>query len=120
VIHRALPRLLASLAIVLPCFWHARIQAGDLGSHVYNAWLAQLIAAGRAPGLVTVPQTTNVLFDWMLKLLLDAFGAGVEQRAAVSLAVLVFVWGAFAFFCRTAGRVAWHVLPGKSRGELGQ
>ncbi len=110
-IRRALPRVLASLAILLPCFWHARIQAGDLGSHIYNAWLAQLIAAGRAPGLVTVPQTTNVLFDWLLKLLLDAFGAGIAQRVAVSLAVLVFVWGAFAFVCRTAGRVAWHLLP---------
>ncbi len=110
-IRRALACILASLAILLPCFWHARIQAGDLGSHIYNAWLAQLIGAGRAPGLVTVPQTTNVLFDWLLKVLLDAFGAGVAQRVAVSLAVLVFVWGAFAFVCRTAGRVAWHLLP---------
>ncbi len=110
-IRRPLACVLASLAILLPCFWHARIQAGDLGSHIYNAWLAQLIAAGRAPGLVIVPQTTNVLFDWLLKILLDAFGAGVAQRVAVSVAVLVFVWGAFIFVCRTAGRLVWHLLP---------
>ena len=33
--------LLISAAILIPCFWHSRIVAGDLGSHAYNAWLAQ-------------------------------------------------------------------------------
>ncbi len=102
---------LASVAILIPCFWHARIQAGDLGSHIYNAWLAQLIEAGKAPGLVTAPQRTNVLFDYLLKALLDAFGANIAQHAAVSLAVLVFVWGAFAFVCRVSGGTPWRLLP---------
>jgi len=26
--------------LLVPCFWHQRIEAGDLASHVYNAWLA--------------------------------------------------------------------------------
>jgi len=108
---RVLAYVLASAVILIPCFWHSHIQAGDLGSHIYNAWLAQLIDAGRAPGLVTEWQTTNVLFDYLLKALLDAFGADAAQRVAVSLAVLVLVWGAFAFICRISGQRPWHLLP---------
>jgi hypothetical protein len=40
-----------SLFVVTPCFWHRRIEAADRPSHVYNAWLASLIAQGQAPGL---------------------------------------------------------------------
>ncbi|MGO9231695.1 MAG: hypothetical protein ACLQKA_21095, partial [Bryobacteraceae bacterium] len=43
--------VLASAVLLVPCFWQSRIQAGDLGSHIYNAWLAELIRQGRAPGL---------------------------------------------------------------------
>ena len=46
--------MLASLLVLLPCYWQARIQAGDLSSHIYNSWLAQLIEAGKLPGLVVV------------------------------------------------------------------
>ncbi len=108
---RILPYLAVSVLVLLPCFWHSRIQAGDLSSHIYNAWLAQLIDAGRAPGLAIAGQSTNVLFDYLLKVLLDAFGAGAAQHIAASVAVLIFVWGAFAFICRTSGRVAWHLMP---------
>ncbi|MFZ0934538.1 MAG: hypothetical protein WA015_09485, partial [Bryobacteraceae bacterium] len=80
---------LASAALLVPCFWQARIQAGDLGSHIYNAWLAELIRQGRAPGLSIVPQTTNVLFDLLLGALFRAVGSAAAQRVAVSLAVLV-------------------------------
>ena len=110
-IRRAGPYVAASLAILLPCFWHSRIQAGDLGSHIYNAWLAQLVEAGRAPGLTLATQNTNVLFDYLLKWLLTAFGAATAQRVAVSAAVLVMVWGAFGFIRRVAGRAPWHLLP---------
>jgi hypothetical protein len=101
----------ASLALVVPCFWQSRIQAGDLASHVYNSWLAELIARGQAPGLSITSQTTNVLFDWILSALYGALGAGLAQRIAVSLAVLVFVWGAFAFVSTAARRRAWNMLP---------
>src|ERR1700676_4216222 len=44
--------LIAISALILaPCFWHRRIAASDLGSHLYNAWLAHLIRPGQAPGL---------------------------------------------------------------------
>jgi hypothetical protein len=101
---------LASVVLLVPCFWQARIQAGDLGSHIYNAWLAELIRLGRAPGLSIVPQKTNVLFDLLLGGLFHAVGSAAAQRIAVSLAVLVFVWGAFAFVATVAGR-EWRLLP---------
>lgn len=110
-IRRLLACIAGSAAILTPCFWHARIQAGDLASHLYNAWLAQLIEAGRAPGLAIVPQNTNALFDVVLQHLLAAFGPDVAQRLAVSLAVLIFAWGAFVFVCRVSDSRPWHLLP---------
>ena len=103
--------MLASVLLVVPCYWQSRLQLGDLSSHIYNAWLAQLIESGRAPGLVIVPQTTNVLFDLMLSGLFKTLGAEAAQRIAVSLAVLTFVWGAFAFVSVVVGRRAWSLLP---------
>lgn len=101
----------ASLVVLIPCFWQARLQAGDLSSHIYNAWLAQLIERGQAPGLAIARQTTNILFDAILSAILRAAGAGAAQRIAVSLAVLAFVWGAFAFVSAVSGRPAWSTLP---------
>jgi hypothetical protein len=97
--------------LLVPCFWQSRLQLGDLSSHIYNAWLAQLIGSGRAPGLVIAPQTTNVLFDLMLSGLFKTLGAEAAQRISVSLAVLTFVWGAFAFVSVVSGRRAWNLMP---------
>jgi hypothetical protein len=55
--------LILSALVVIPCLWHPRIEAGDLGSHVYNAWLVQLIERGQAPGLYLATKWNNVLFD---------------------------------------------------------
>lgn len=103
--------ILASLLLLTPCFWHSRLQAGDLSSHLYNAWLAQLIERGQAKGLTIVFQATNVLFDLALKALLGAVGAAAAQRIAVAVCVLVFAWGAFAFVSRVSGRPAWQMFP---------
>jgi hypothetical protein len=100
----------ASAVALIPCFWQPHIQAGDLASHVYNAWLAQLIQQGKAPGLAIVPQSTNVLFDRILSAFFNAFGAAAAERISVAVAVLVFVWGAFAF-CRAVSGRAWPVFP---------
>jgi hypothetical protein len=101
----------ASLLLLVPCYWQSHLQLGDLSSHIYNAWLAQLIESGRAPGLAIVPQTTNVLFDLILSGLFKILGAEAAQRISVSLAVLTFVWGAFAFVSVVAGRRAWGLMP---------
>lgn len=98
-------------AAVLPCYWQPRIQAGDLSSHIYNAWLAQLIEAGRLPGVHIAGQTTNVLFDLLLAALFRLLGPDGAQRVAVTLAVLVFESGAFAFVSAGTSRRAWHAVP---------
>ncbi len=102
---------LVSLLFLIPCYWQPRIQAGDLSSHIYNSWLSQLIESGRLQGLVMVRQTTNILFDLILSALFKVAGPEAAQRIAVSLAVLTFVWGAFAFSGAVAGRRPWHLLP---------
>lgn len=108
---RAAPYLGVSALLLLPCLLPAHIQAGDLASHVYNAWLVQLLRAQQVAGLQIVPQFTNVLFD----LLLDAFwqigGAVFAEKAAVSLSVLVFFWGAFLLASRIARRQIWPLAP---------
>jgi len=102
---------LASIALAVPCFWQSRIQAGDLASHSYNAWLAELVRSGRAPGLRVARQSTNVLFDWVLGALAAPLGPEWAERLAVALAVLVFAWGAFSFVSAVSGRRAWDLLP---------
>ncbi len=103
--------VLASVLALLPCWWQAHIQAGDLSSHIYNCWLAQLVEAGKLPGLVVVGQLTNVLFDFILGGLFRSLGPDLAQRIAVSIAVLIFVCGAFAFASAASGTRAWRVLP---------
>ena len=100
-----------SVLLLAPVYWQPRVQAGDLSIHIYNAWLTQLMETGRSQGLVIVSQTTNILFDLMLGGLFRLFGAEVAQRVSVSVAVLVFVWGAFRFISVVGGRPAWHLLP---------
>jgi hypothetical protein len=100
---------LLSVVLLIPCFWHRRIQAGDLSSHIYNSWLAQQIELGKAPGLVIAPMSTNVLFDLMLGWLFRIAGPEPAQRIAVSIAVLIFFWGAFAFISTSSGRRPWYL-----------
>ena len=102
---------LVSMLLLVPCYWQPRLQAGDLSSHVYNAWLAQLVERGQADGLVIAGQTTNILFDLMLAALFKLFGESAAQRVSVSTAVLVFVWGAFAFIAAVSGRRPWRLMP---------
>jgi len=100
-----------SLVVLGPCVWHRRIAAGDLGSHVYNGWLAQLIHQGAAPGLSLAHPWTNVLFDLLLSALRPIFGWTAAQVIAVGLAVLIFFWGGFALAFAVAGRAPWYLLP---------
>jgi hypothetical protein len=63
-----------SAIVLIPCFWHRHIEAGDLPSHTFNAWLATLIQQGRAPGLYLAPQWYNILFDLLLLYSVKLFG----------------------------------------------
>jgi len=103
--------LVISSVLLIPCFWHRHIEAGDLGSHVYNAWLAQLIEQGRAPGLYLVRQYDNILFDLLLSFCARLFGFALGEKLATSACVLVFFWGLFVFTRAASGRAPWFLTP---------
>jgi hypothetical protein len=100
-----------SALILVPCVWHRRIEAGDLASHVYNAWLAQLIRKGQAPGLYIAKRWDNVLFDVLLLRTANVFGLAAAQKVVVSICVLVFFWGVFAFIQTITERPPWYLTP---------
>jgi len=100
-----------SAGLLLPCFWQRHIEAGDLGSHLYNAWLAQLIEKGQAPGLYLAHQFSNVFFDFLLLHLSSFFGFWIAEKVAVGLCVLIFFWGVFALVSAVADDSQWLLMP---------
>jgi hypothetical protein len=102
---------IVSLILLVPCFWHSHIQAGDLGSHVYNAWLAELAQNGHAPGVYVVRQWNNVLSDLAFSAIGRLFGWHVAELLVVSASVLIFFWGVFSFVAVTTRRVPWALTP---------
>src|SRR5579863_3193704 len=82
-----------SIALLVPCVWQDQIEAGDLASHIYNAWLASQIKSGAAPGLYLAHPWTNVLCDWAFEYLLGQVGEVRAERIVAQAAVLIFFWG---------------------------
>jgi len=103
--------LVLSVLILVPCFWHSQIEAGDLASHSYNAWLAQLIAKNQAPGLYVVHQWDNVLFDLSLFHLGNLIGLHAAEKFLISVGALSFFWGVFAFLSAISRRPPWILTP---------
>src|ERR1700747_2371342 len=103
--------IVVSALLLVPCFWHSRIQAGDLGSHVYNAWLAQLIEHHQISGLTITSQWSNILFDLLLLHAGNLAGFVVAEKVAVSFAVLVFFWGSFSFLAGVSDNPPWKLAP---------
>ena len=103
--------LFVSIAMIIPCLWHRRIEAGDLPSHVYNAWLAQLIEKGQAPGLYIVSKWNNVLFDWTLAHAATLAGIAAAEKIVVSACVLIFFWGVFSLVAAASSQPPWFLTP---------
>jgi len=101
-----------SLLLLAPCFWHKRIETGDLPSHTYNAWLAQLIERADAPGLYIVRQWNNVMTDLALEHLGNMLGLHAAEKIVVAASVLIFFWGTFAFISAASLRAPWVLVPG--------
>jgi hypothetical protein len=99
--------LLVSILLVIPCFWQSRIQAGDLSSHIYNAWLTIQVQRGAVAGLFITHQYTNIAFDLLLSWLLPLVGVNLAQRLAVSCCVLVLCWGVLKFVDAVSGKHSW-------------
>ena len=105
-------RILGISALMLvPVFWHRTVVAGDLGSHLYNVWLAQLIRHGQAPGLWLAKRWNNVLFDYLVYFFGHFFSLAVASKIVVSISILIFFWGAFALACAAARRAPWLLVP---------
>jgi hypothetical protein len=102
---------LVSAAVLIPCFWLPKIEAGDLASHTYNAWLVSLVQKGNAPGLWIAPQSNNVLADILLLQLGKLVGFSVAEKVVAAIAVLILFWGAFALATVASGRPAWPLIP---------
>lgn len=100
-----------SALLLIPCFWHRHIVASDLGSHLYNVWLAQLIHHGEVPGLWLSSQRTNVMFDLLLGAFGSVFGLHAAERIVVSFSILLFFWGSFALVAAAARRAPWFLAP---------
>lgn len=100
-----------ALALLVPCAWQPRIMAGEVPSHVYNAWLATEVENGRTPGLELQHPVTDVLSDWVLQGLLKRMGPAGAERIVCGAAVEIFFWGAFAFAATVAGRRCWVIAP---------
>jgi hypothetical protein len=89
--------VIISTLLLIPCFWLPIVSTADLQSHLYNAWLVQLVEAGRTPGLRIVHQSTNMAVDFVLARLVARWGASTAERVLTAGVVLVFFWGAFRF-----------------------
>ena len=108
---RGLRPILVSAALAVPCFWLPIVSAFDLQSHLYNAWLATLIENGSIHGVSIEHQSTNVLIDILLTVLLRAFGVLVAERVLCYATVLVFFWGAFRFISAVRGQATYWLAP---------
>jgi hypothetical protein len=103
--------LALSALVIIPCLWHRRIEAGDLPSHIYNAWLARLLEQGRAPGLYLQSQWTNILSDLFLFHSVKLFGFIVGPAIVVAMSALIFFWGVFSFITAASARPPWFLTP---------
>lgn len=103
--------LALSLLILIPCFWHRHIEAGDLASHTYNAWLAQLVSHHQAPGLYVVTRWDNVFYDLAAFHLGNILGLHAAEKIIVAVGVLIFFWGAFALLFAISSRAPWFLTP---------
>lgn len=108
-----------SALLLVPCFWHREIEAADLGSHLYNAWLVQLIHSREVHGLWIERRWNNVLFDYLLSGFGALFGLHAAERIAVSLCVLIFFWGMFALVGSASRRAPWYLVPGMAAFAYG-
>jgi hypothetical protein len=103
--------MMLSVALAIPCFWRPIVSGTDLQSHLYNAWLAQLIHSGSIHGLWIGSQSTNILVDLVLAWLLKCFGASIAERVITAALVLIFFWGAFQFIAAVSGRAVYWLAP---------
>ncbi len=103
--------LAIAVAILIPCFWQDHIEAGDLASHLYNAWLVGQIQRTGIAGLTVAHPLTNVLSDGIMAVLIGPLGPAWTARLICGVAVETFFWGAFYFIAVVNSRKPWILAP---------
>ncbi len=103
--------LLVSLLVILPCLWSPLVSSVDAQSHLYNAWLSTLVDRGQIQGLVSRPQTTNIVVDIFLSKIIVVGGVSLAERLVSGLLILTFFWGAFRLVWVVNGRAITWILP---------
>ncbi|HEV8412397.1 MAG TPA: hypothetical protein VGQ49_02300 [Bryobacteraceae bacterium] len=103
--------LAIAIALLIPCVWQEHIEAGDLASHLYNAWLAGQIQNGTIAGLTVAHPLTNVLSDGIMAALIGPLGPTWTARLVCAAAVETFFWGAFFFISAANRRKPWILAP---------
>ena len=104
--------VVVALMLLVPCCWQPHIMAGDLPSHLYNAWLAGQIEQGKFPPQLSLAHPiTNVLADWVAEGLLLRLGTTATERIVAGATVEIFFWGAFCFVAAAAGQRCWIITP---------
>src|SRR5262249_24401462 len=111
ILGEALITIAITVALLIPCLWQEHVQAGDLSSHVYNAWLAGEIEHGRAKELRLTTPLTNLAADLALQFVMQFAGPSWAERIVAGLSVLIFFWGTFAMVGTATGRWPWLMAP---------
>jgi hypothetical protein len=105
-------KVVFGVALLVPVVWTDRVQAIDMASHTYGAWLTWLVREGGVSGLEIVPAGTNVLVDLILAGLGGSIGWVWAERIVACFVLLVFVAGVGAWIrAATGSRVVWPVAP---------
>ena len=89
---------------LVPCLWPPRLVSGDLPSHVYNAWLTQLLEQGRITGLHLTHPFGNILVDLILVRMLPWLGPTGAARTLGILVASTFFWGGMFLSWKIAAR----------------
>ncbi len=108
---RCLPIVAISVILLLPCFWHRHIEAGDLASHTYNAWLAQLIGQETRLGFIWCGSGITFWWTWLWPSWAWFSDLPSAEKIVVSACVLIFFWGAFGFIAAATCRLPWFLVP---------
>jgi len=102
--------VLLSLLLVVPVVVFPPV-AGDRPSHLYNAWLAQLVERGQAPGLYLARMSTNILYDQLLSSLGILMPLRTAEKIVTSLFVLLFFWSSFSLVAALSRSRPWRLTP---------
>ena len=99
------------VVLIIPCFWQPYVPAGDLSSHVYNAWLGGQIQSGAIDGFTITSQWMNTLGDRMLAFLLPRVGPNLAEQIVAAITVEIFFWGSFALISAANPHRPWSFMP---------